>query len=67
MEHYDNSKQGNDCYLSEHWYLVDEPQECAVKISKESGFYDKGLDHCVYTEIDSCMPDDVKRWFGWEG
>jgi len=66
MKQYNNSQHGNDCYIYEYWYMVTEPQRCAIKLRTVSGWCEDPLTSTCYTEVCEDMPTEVQDWFNEE-
>lgn len=62
IKHYDNSRLGNNCLITEHWYLIPEPK-CVIKVLEVRGWYARGIETTTYTEVSDSMPEEVKGWF----
>jgi len=62
-KHFDNSHEGDDCYINEHWYAVRLPQFAVLKMSRIDGWGDTWLDVSYYIVVEDDMPPEVKQWF----
>jgi len=64
MKHYDNSISGNDCMIYEHWYWLEKPTPCAVKLLMVYGWCETPLEVEVYIKFrDDQMPEEIRPWF----
>lgn len=62
MKHFDNSREGNDCWIHEHWYLLPQSQNlviCHVRV----GGWRSYEDITQFREPNEEMPEEVKEWF----
>ena len=60
MKTFDNSREGNDCWIAEKWIWCDEPR-CVVRVIHRSGEQSPYAACFVRPSLD--MPDVVFEWF----
>ena len=60
MKTYENSREGNDCHIYEHWIWHPKLQ-VAVKLTQYS--QEDEVKANVYRKVDELMPPPVLEWF----
>ena len=60
LKTYDNSRDGNDCHIYEHW--IWHPQlQVAIKLTTYSD--PDAVDSSLYQKVGGGMPPPVREWF----
>ena len=62
LKHYDVSREGNDCWIHEHWYYLNH-FKVAMKVTKVDGWCEQEVDAVAYHTATDEMPRDVQDWF----
>jgi hypothetical protein len=63
MKHFDNSREGNDCWIHEHWYWHDEMDGFVVRVTEVRGWSETAKEASVFTGVNTEMPEVVLVWF----
>jgi hypothetical protein len=67
MQTFDNSREGNDCYIHEYW-LWCEGLRTAIRVIKVDGWSDNGIETTSFSDVVDIdeMPRKVQQWFQGE-